>query len=195
MWELDHKEGWASKKWCFQTVVLEKTPESLLVSKEDQTSQPLRKSTLNIHWKDWCWSWSFNTSATRCEEPSHWKRPWSWERLMAGGEGYDRGWDLDGITNSMNMSLSKLQEIVIYREHRRAAVHGVSNSRTRLSYLTELNLQLPLSCNLKTMNFKIFIIKAIVYIYKIFIQFSCSVRKGKMYPFECRFQRMARRER
>ena len=91
--ELDHKEDWAPKNWCFQTVVLEKTPESLLDSKEDQTSQPLRKSTLNIHWKDWCWSWSFNTSATWCEELTHWKRPWCWVRLKAGGEGDDRGWD------------------------------------------------------------------------------------------------------
>ena len=43
--------------------------------------------------KDWCWSWSFNILATWCEEPTHWKRPWCWERLMSGGEGDDRGWD------------------------------------------------------------------------------------------------------
>ena len=48
---------------------------------------------LNIHWKDWCWSWSSNTLATWCEELTHWKRPWCWERLKAGGEGDDRGWD------------------------------------------------------------------------------------------------------
>ena len=51
------------------------------------------KSTLNIHWKDWCWSWSSNTLATWCEEPTHKKRPWCWERLRAGGEGDDRGQD------------------------------------------------------------------------------------------------------
>ena len=43
--------------------------------------------------KDWCWSWSSNTLATWCKEPTHWKRPWCWERLKAGGEGDDRGWD------------------------------------------------------------------------------------------------------
>ena len=59
----------------------------------DQTSQSQRKSTLNIHWKDWCWSWSFNTLATWCEEPTYWKRPWCWERLKAGSEGNNRGWD------------------------------------------------------------------------------------------------------
>ena len=51
------------------------------------------KSVLNIHWKDWCWSWNSNTLATWWEEPSHWKGPWCWERLKAGGEGDDRGWD------------------------------------------------------------------------------------------------------
>jgi len=65
-----------------------------------------RISTLNIHWKDWCWSWSPNTLATWCKEPTHWKRPWCWERLRAGGEGDD----------SMDMSLSKLQEMVEDRE-------------------------------------------------------------------------------
>ena len=48
---------------------------------------------MTIHWKDWCWSWNFNTLATWCKELTHWKRPWCWERLRAGGEGDDRGWD------------------------------------------------------------------------------------------------------
>ena len=59
----------------------------------DQTSQSCRKSTLYIHWKDWCWSWNSNTLATWYKEPTHWKWPWCWERLKAGGEGDDRGWD------------------------------------------------------------------------------------------------------
>ena len=45
------------------------------------------------HWKDWCWSWNSNTLATWCEELTYLKRPWCWERLKAGGEGDDRGWD------------------------------------------------------------------------------------------------------
>ena len=48
---------------------------------------------LNIHWKDWCWSWNSNTLATCFEELTHLKRPWCWERLKAGAEGDDRGWD------------------------------------------------------------------------------------------------------
>ena len=59
----------------------------------DPTSPSWRKSVLNIHWKDWCWSWNSNTLATWCEELTHLKRPWCWERLKAEGEGDDRGWD------------------------------------------------------------------------------------------------------
>ena len=57
----------------------------------DQTSQSWRKSTVNIHWKDWCWNWSSNTLTTWCKEPIHWKRSWCWKRLRARGEGGNRG--------------------------------------------------------------------------------------------------------
>ena len=59
----------------------------------NQTSQSYRKSILDIHWKDWPWSWSSNALATWQEELTHLKRPWCWERLKAGEEGDDRGWD------------------------------------------------------------------------------------------------------
>ena len=64
MWKLDYKESWAPKNWCFWTVVLEKTLESRLDCKEIQPVHPKEKSVLNIHWKDWCWSWNSNTLAT-----------------------------------------------------------------------------------------------------------------------------------
>ena len=51
-----------------------------------------RSPILKIHWKDWCWNWNSNSLATWCEEPTHWKRPWCWERLKAKGEGGNRGW-------------------------------------------------------------------------------------------------------
>ena len=60
---------------------------------EDQSNQSWRKSTLNIHWKGWCWCWSSNNLATWCKELTHWKRPWDWERLRTAGEGGNRGWD------------------------------------------------------------------------------------------------------
>ena len=65
--------------------MLEKTLENPLDCKE--------KSVLTIHWKDWCWSWNSNTLDTWCEELTHWKKPWCWERLKVGGEGDNRGWD------------------------------------------------------------------------------------------------------
>ena len=89
MWLLESKESLAPKNWCFWTVVLEKTFESLLDCKE---IQPVRRSVLGVHWKDWCWRWNSNTLATWCEELTHLKRPWCWERLRVGEED-DRGWD------------------------------------------------------------------------------------------------------
>ena len=59
----------------------------------DPTSPSWRRSVLNIHWKVWCWSWNFDTLASWCEELTLWKRPWCLERLRAGGEEDDRGWD------------------------------------------------------------------------------------------------------
>ena len=56
-------------------------------------SAPSRWGHLNIHWKDWCWSWNSNTLAIWNKEPTHWKRPWHWEKLRAGGEGGERGWN------------------------------------------------------------------------------------------------------
>ena len=93
MWELDCRESWVLKNWCFWTVVLEKTLESPLDCKETQPVHPKGKSVLNIHWKDWCWSWNCNTLAIWCEELTHLKRPWCWDRLKVEGEGDDRRWE------------------------------------------------------------------------------------------------------
>jgi len=94
MWELDHKESWVMKNLCLWNVVLvgEDSWESLGLQ-GDQTSQSKKKYILNIHWKDWCWSWNSNNSFTWSEELTHWTRPWCWERVKAGREGDDRGWD------------------------------------------------------------------------------------------------------
>ena len=92
MWELDYKERWAQKNWCFWTVVLEKTLDSPLDCKEIQPIHP-KWDQSSIHWKDWCWSWNSNTLATLFNELTHLKRPWCWEKLKVGGEGDDRGCD------------------------------------------------------------------------------------------------------
>ena len=59
----------------------------------DPTSPFWRRSVLGVHWKDWYWNWNSSSLATSCEELTHLKRPWCWERLRAGGEGDNRGWD------------------------------------------------------------------------------------------------------
>ena len=104
----------------------------------DPASESQRKSVLNIHWKDWCWSWNSNTLATWCKEVTHLKRLWCWERLKVGGEGRQRMRLLDGMTDWMDMSLGILQELVM-EEAWHAAIHGVTKSGTRLSNWTELN--------------------------------------------------------
>ena len=71
--------------------MLEKTLENPLDCKEIQPVPP--KGVLSVHWKDWCWSWNSNTLAIWCEELTHMKTPWCWERLQVGGEGDNRGWD------------------------------------------------------------------------------------------------------
>ena len=91
MWELDHKEGWASKNWCFWTVVLEKTLESPSDCKEIKLVNPKGNQPWVL---TGCWSWSANTLATWWKQPTHWKSLWCWERLKAEGEGGDREWDV-----------------------------------------------------------------------------------------------------
>ena len=95
MWESDYKESWVPKNWCFWTVVLEKTLEGPLDSKEMKPVSPKGNQSWIFIEKTY-WSWSSNTLATWCQELTHWKRPWCWERLKAGRQGDNRdkmvGW-------------------------------------------------------------------------------------------------------
>ena len=138
-------ESWTMKKaengridafelWCWRRLL--RVPWTARRSNQSI----LKEISPGVHWKDWCWSWNSNTLATSYEELTHWKRPWCWEGLGAGGEGDDRGWDgwMASSTQSMHMSLGELRELVMDRDTWCAVIDGVPKSWIGLSDWTEL---------------------------------------------------------
>ena len=114
----------------------------------DPTSPFWRRSVLGVHWKDWCWSWNYNTLATWCRELTHLKRPWCWGRFRAGGEGDDRGLD--------DWMLSPTQWIWVWVDSRSWCWTGrpgllrfMGSQRVGHDWATELNWTSIISFSLK----------------------------------------------
>ena len=104
-WTIKKSERWridAFELWCCRKLL------RLPWTARRSNQSVLKEINPEYYFKDWCWSWSFSTLATWCEEPTYWKRPWCWGWLKAKGEGGQQRirW-LDSITNSMDMNLSK----------------------------------------------------------------------------------------
>ena len=130
-WTMKKAEHWtidAFELWCWR--ILLRVPWTARRSNQSI----LKEINPEYSLKDWCWSWNSNTLTSSCEEMSHWKRPWCWERLKAGGEGDIRGWD--------SLMTSQIQWTWVWASSRRcvkdreawhAAVPGVAKSRTQLS--------------------------------------------------------------
>ena len=133
VWDLDHKEGWVPKNWCFHLVVLEKTLENPLDWKENQSI--LKEINSEYSLEGLMLKLKLQYLATWYEKQTHWKRSWCWTEGQRR-----RGWQrmkwLDSITDSMDMNFGKVLEIVRDRECWRATVHEVLNSRTELSDCT-----------------------------------------------------------
>ena len=137
MWELDHKESWMLNNWCFWTVVLEKTLESPLVCKikpsilkeiNPEYSLEGLMLKLKLQYFGHLMQKADSLEKTQMLRKIEGRRRRGWQRMKC----------LDSITDLMDMSLSKPQELAMDRETWHATVYGVAKSWTQMSEWTEM---------------------------------------------------------
>ena len=172
----EHQRTDAFELWCWRRLL-----------RIPWTTRRLNQSILKeirpeIHWKDWCWSWNCNTWPPDVKN-------WFTEKDPDAGkiEGRKRRGQrmrrLDGITNSMDMSMSKLQELVMDRESWHAAVHGVSKSWAQLINWTELTWEVHLSVSyLFSFSYSVKIMAS----QKVLTTYGCGATKALMYLCVCK---------
>ena len=118
----------------------------------DPTSPSWRRSVLDVHCKDWCWSWNSSTLATWCKELTHLKRPWCWERLRAGGEGDHRGWD-GWMTSPTRWTWVWVNSRSWWWTRRPGVLQFMGSQRVGHDWATELNrTKQSRICNFKTVK-------------------------------------------
>ena len=134
-WTIKKAEHWrinSFKLWCWRRLLR----VSWTARRSNQSI--LRKSALNIHWKDRCWSWNSNTSATWCEELTHLKRLWCWERLNVGEERDDRGWD-GWMASPTQWTWVWVNSGSWWWTRRPGVLQSMGSQRVRHNWATELN--------------------------------------------------------
>ena len=141
-WTIKKAECWridAFELWCWRRLL--RVPWTARRSNQSI----LKEVCLNIHWKDWCWSWNSNTLATWCEELTHWTRPWCWEGLKAGGKGDERGWD-GWMVSPTRWTWVWVNSRSWWCTERTGVLQSLVSQRVRLSDWTELSWTELLKC-------------------------------------------------